>query len=213
MISILIADDNRISLKYFSELVPWEEYGYCLAATAIDGEDAWEKFQKFVPQVVVTDIQMPVMSGIQLAERIMKEAPDTVIVFLSSYSEFKYAQAALQLKVYGYLLKHETEKDMLVDQLQRIRQQIVLQSRQNRLLAKQEWLEIQNHAAAGQGSWGSGTTEHLRLRYHVYLVEQNHILPVFSRRTGRMTPPVREMDFDRACGLLEENAAVIQTGE
>ena len=64
MIRVLLADDNKSSLDYFAEMIDWERYGFQLVSTAVDGENAWMDFQKHHPQLVITDIQMPVLSGI-----------------------------------------------------------------------------------------------------------------------------------------------------
>ena len=136
MITVMLADDNKLSLQYFSQIISWEDYGFQLISTAIDGENAWYDFQKYHPQVVIADIQMPILSGIDLAKKVLSTDPDTVFILLSSYKEFQYAHAALQLKIYDYLLKHETTKDLLIQKLADIKSYIVSEREKNYLLAK-----------------------------------------------------------------------------
>lgn len=138
MIKVLLADDNKLSLQYFSQLVRWEDYGFQLISKAVDGEEAWRDFQKYHPQVVIADIQMPILSGIQLAEKVLKAAPGTVFLFLSSYKEFQYARAALQLKVYDYLLKHETTQSTMAKKLTEIKTHLKQETAKRQLLAKEE---------------------------------------------------------------------------
>lgn len=107
MIRIMLVDDNRVALEYFSTLVNWEKLGYELVCTAIDGASALILFQKYHPEVIITDVQMPNMDGISLTREVMKIAPDTVMVFLSSYAEFSYIQSAMRFGVVDYILKHE----------------------------------------------------------------------------------------------------------
>ena len=90
MIRVLLADDNTVSLEYFSTLIDWEHYGFQVVSTAVDGEEALYEFHRLRPEVVITDIKMPTMTGIELAERIHETSPQTVVLFLSSYSEFTY---------------------------------------------------------------------------------------------------------------------------
>ena len=79
---------------------------------------------------------MPILSGIDLAKKVLSTDPDTVFILLSSYKEFQYAHAALQLKIYDYLLKHETTKDLLIQKLADIKSYIVSEREKNYLLAK-----------------------------------------------------------------------------
>ena len=64
-----------------------------------------------------TEYEMPVIDGIELAKRILKASPSTVVIFLSSYEEFRYAKSALSIGVYDYLLKHEMTKEVLTEKL------------------------------------------------------------------------------------------------
>lgn len=117
MYTVMLADDNKFALSHFANLVNWEELGFSLAASAVDGIEAWEKFCAYQPDLVITDIQMPGINGIQLAEKIRERSPDTIVVFLSSYDEFDYARSAISLNVWGYILKHELNKALLEEKL------------------------------------------------------------------------------------------------
>lgn len=121
MIRIMLVDDNRIALQYFSGLVDWEALGYELVCTAIDGESGLIQFQKYRPEVIITDVQMPNLDGIGMAEEIMRYAPETIIVFLSSYEEFSYIRSAMKLGVSDYILKHETKAHQMAEKLRTIR--------------------------------------------------------------------------------------------
>lgn len=124
MITIMLADDNKFALKHFAGLVNWEEFGFELIDTAIDGIEAWHKFCRLSPDVVITDVQMPGMDGRELAKRIKRTKPDTVVIFLSSYDEFDYARSAIDLSVQEYILKQELDKKTLEKKLGEIRQMI-----------------------------------------------------------------------------------------
>ena len=74
MIKLMLVDDNHIAMEYYSTLVPWKELGFELVCTANDGEAALIRFRQFRPDVVITDVQMPNMNGIELTQAIREIA-------------------------------------------------------------------------------------------------------------------------------------------
>lgn len=136
MIRIMLVDDNRIALQYFSGLVDWETLGYELVCTAIDGESGLIQFQKYRPEVIITDVQMPNLDGIGMAEEIMRLAPETIIVFLSSYEEFSYIRSAMKLGVADYILKHETKAHQMAEKLRMIRRTLEKNRQERRYVAE-----------------------------------------------------------------------------
>lgn len=121
MITVMLADDNRFALKHFSGLVEWKQFGFQLIDTAIDGIEAWDKFCRLSPNVVITDVQMPGMDGRELARRIKEKDPETIVIFLSSYDEFDYARSAIDLSVQEYILKQELDKATFEKKLEEIK--------------------------------------------------------------------------------------------
>ncbi|MBD5548340.1 MAG: helix-turn-helix domain-containing protein [Lachnospiraceae bacterium] len=183
MIKVLLADDNKMSLQYFSELICWEDYGYTLVSTSVDGENAWYDFQKFMPHVVITDIQMPLISGIDLAKKILNLAPNTIILFLSSYSEFRYARKAVQLRIYDYLLKHETTKEALIQKLEDIKIYLNQEKTKQHLLAKEEisYLFLRPN---DQNPEKNGIASFLPEKYDCFFLDQQHNFPFLTKRMG-----------------------------
>jgi two-component system response regulator YesN len=106
MYKVLVVDDEPSMLEGWKTMVDWQACGYELCGTATDGEEALVSIRTFEPDLVVTDIRMPVLDGLGLI-RAMKEdlgvSAKTVVV--SGYSEFSYAQQALRYQVDRYLLK------------------------------------------------------------------------------------------------------------
>ncbi|WP_040196374.1 response regulator transcription factor [Candidatus Soleaferrea massiliensis] len=212
MIRVLLADDNKSSLDYFAEMIDWERYGFQLVSTAVDGENAWMDFQKHHPQLVITDIQMPVLSGIELTEKINAAAPDTVVIFLSSYSEFKYAQAALKLKVFDYLLKHETEPDTLLKKLFAVKEHLEKQGQQKKILSEDELLNLYQEYVHGQQTVKPKYYPVLKHRYDFYYIEQNHILEAMARHLPDSTPLISEALLKQTCYQdFPDVSAVIKT--
>lgn len=113
MYKLLIVDDEKIEREGMAELIPWESYGIEVVGTAWNGQDGYEKAQKFHPDIVMTDIKMPVMDGLELIRRLKEELPDTQVIVLSGYGEYEYTSQAMELGVKYYILKPCGEERML----------------------------------------------------------------------------------------------------
>jgi two-component system response regulator YesN len=125
MIKVLIVDDEpklREGLKFF---IDWESYGYHVVDTAANGYDALSKYEQHHPDVVIADIRMPGMDGIQLIKALRKQDNDLHILILSGYADFDYAKKAITHRADGYLLKPVDEEE-LISYLETIKQAIEL---------------------------------------------------------------------------------------
>ena len=103
--SIFLVDDEEIELEMMRDIIRWEEMGIYVVGTAINGKDALEKIQVIQPDIVLTDIQMPMMNGIELAKQVTAQFDWIKIVFLTGHDEFTYVKTALNVGAVGYLLK------------------------------------------------------------------------------------------------------------
>ena len=115
MLKVLIADDEEKVSKLIFHLIRWEELGMEVIGTVGDGVDAYEMILEKEPDVVITDIRMPGMDGIELVERVLQKLdPDKKVFFviISGYSQFEYAQQAVKLGVEDYLLKPIKKKEL-----------------------------------------------------------------------------------------------------
>lgn len=123
MIKVLIVDDEpklREGLKFF---IDWESYGYLVVDTAANGYDALSKYEQHHPDVVIADIRMPGMDGIQLIKALREQDNDLHILILSGYADFDYAKKAITHRADGYLLKPVDEEE-LISYLETIKQAI-----------------------------------------------------------------------------------------
>ena len=112
MYRILLVDDEALIREAVSENVAWEKYGYELVGSCENGKEALEYIAEHPVDVVLTDICMPYLDGMQLSERLNREYPDVKIIILSGYDEFEYAKKAIRYGVKEYLLKPITAKEM-----------------------------------------------------------------------------------------------------
>lgn len=105
MINVQIVDDEPIVRVGLKKLIPWEEYGFKLVCEAQNGVEALEQLDNHKIDLVITDIEMPIMDGIEYIKRINERKSKTVVVILTAYAEFEYAKAAIKYGVAGYILK------------------------------------------------------------------------------------------------------------
>lgn len=121
MIKVFLVEDEIVIRDGIHRIIPWTECGFELCGEAGDGEMALPLIRKIKPDVLITDIKMPFMDGLALSKLIKKEMPDTKIVIISGYDDFKYAQQAISLGVERYLLK-PISRNSFLDVLKEIRE-------------------------------------------------------------------------------------------
>lgn len=112
MYRILLVDDEALIREAVSENVKWEEYGYVLAGSCENGKEVLEFIEKTPVDVVLTDICMPYMDGMQLSQKLCEDYPSIKIIILSGYDDFEYAKQAIRYGVKEYLLKPITAEEM-----------------------------------------------------------------------------------------------------
>jgi two-component system, response regulator YesN len=124
MYKLLIVDDEPNVCKGLSTIIEWEKYGFTLTGTANDGEEALDKL-KIIGRcgLVITDIRMPVIDGLELTKRICSLYPATRVVIISGYNDFDYARQAIQYGVKGYLLK-PIDREELVQNIEKVREEL-----------------------------------------------------------------------------------------
>lgn len=116
MYRILLADDEWLELDTLEKYIPWEEMGFCIAGTAQNGKEALELLDGLearsrtdtdihLPDVLLTDVKMPVMDGLALGQAVHERYPDMQLIYLSGYNDFEYVRSALSVEACDYLLK------------------------------------------------------------------------------------------------------------
>ncbi|NOU65341.1 response regulator [Paenibacillus sp. LMG 31461] len=105
MYKLVIVDDEPAVRGGLSQFVQWSDYGIVLAGTADDGDTGLELIEQVKPDIVLTDVMMPVMDGIQMSREIRERLPETKIVFISGHNEANLLRSALQVHAADYIFK------------------------------------------------------------------------------------------------------------
>ncbi len=124
MFKVMIVDDEILVRVGLKSTINWEAINFTIIAEASNGEQAYELFLKYEPDVILTDIRMPKMDGLKLTELVKAKRPHTKIVILTCYDTFSYAREALKLGASNYLLKSEIEDEELLTIMKNIHNEL-----------------------------------------------------------------------------------------
>jgi len=116
---ILIVDDEQFVREHFERHIPWAESGFSWIGAAVHGQQALQMMERELPDIVLTDITMPVMDGISFAQKVKERWPQVEIIFLTAHDEFSYAQQAIGLGAKNYLLKMGLSKERIIGACQK----------------------------------------------------------------------------------------------
>ncbi|MGM0875781.1 MAG: response regulator transcription factor [Bacillota bacterium] len=133
MYKVLLVDDERIILEGISRIINWEAIGTELIGTARNGLEAYNIIINELPDIVICDIKMPGLNGLELVKRIAKEKPFIKFIILSGFSEFDYAKQAMEYGVKHYLLKPCNENS-IVEALNKIKNELTKDSKRDQFL-------------------------------------------------------------------------------
>lgn len=186
MYTVVVADDEEEIRRSLIRKVDWNKVGFQVVGEAENGVEALELVEKLEPDLLLTDIRMPFITGIELARQVREIRPTMQIAFLSGFDDFSYAQQAIQYNIISYLLKPISSAE-LMDELQKIKEKI-----------DQKFLEF---AAQNQIQEKMEKSEFL----------MTLILDGFQ---GQMTREQKEMLMENAisCGILQSDSGHLKFG-
>ena len=172
MLKVLLVDDEPFILRGMKELIDWENEGFKIVGSAPDGEEALHFLQDHDADLVLADIKMPVMDGLELlrALRASEKFKDVYFIILSGYADFQYAQEAIKYACTDYILK-PVEKEKLIQALRKVRGMKDIELEKDR-----ETKKLENAYLAGklisiiQGRFDPLTFVYVR--HHMYLSER-----------------------------------------
>ena len=119
MYQVLLIDDEPLILTGIQSMINWEDYDCVIVDKASNGKQALEKMEQNMPDIVITDIKMPVMTGIEFMQECRNRGYDTIFILLTNLEEFSLAKSALSLGAVDYLVKMEMTQEMLGNSLKR----------------------------------------------------------------------------------------------
>jgi two-component system, response regulator YesN len=133
MLKVLIVDDEPGVRKRLRNVIKWEDYGFTIVGEGCDGEEGLSMALLHKPDLLITDIRMPVFSGLELTKKVKAVINEIYIVVLSGFSDFEYAHEAIKYGVKDYLLK-PIDEDELIKLLYIIKQEIEVKAEAHRKL-------------------------------------------------------------------------------
>ncbi|MBO9606624.1 MAG: response regulator [Paenibacillaceae bacterium] len=116
MRTVFLVEDEEAVRERVRKLIPWEQLGFRLAGEAGDGEEALERIMQLKPDLIISDIVMPIMDGIELLQHVRRAGLDSQFVMLTCMNEFEYARQALEYGAFSYVLK----LSMTVEQMRQL---------------------------------------------------------------------------------------------
>lgn len=137
MINVLLVDDETIVREGLKHLIDWGQLGFCICGEAANGQEALDKIQKYQPGLILLDIRMPKMSGIDLIAKARSNGFKGEFIILSGFSDFQYAKAALHYSAAFYLTKPIDEEE-LSDSVLSVKSRI--EQRQNQSYSMRQYL-------------------------------------------------------------------------
>jgi len=125
-INVILVDDETLDLEMIKKTIPWEDLGFTIMVSAYSARDALEKAAKCPLRLdlMVSDVQMPIVNGLSLYERLRNQCPDLKALFISGHESFEFVKRALQLGAFAYVLK-PIDNNELIRELSALRKKIL----------------------------------------------------------------------------------------
>ena len=179
-IKVMIVDDNKLVIDDIISLFNWDEQGFEIVAIEYNGKKALEKFIEISPEILITDIKMPFMDGIELAQNIRKIDVNTKILLLTAYSDFEYAQNAIKLGVTDYIIKGEITHQMLKEKLLLLKEIIDSENRTSLLISQKMINDLFNsdiHYSNNETTIDSNIRKLFSESFYYYVIDADLPLP------------------------------------
>ncbi len=143
MYKLMIVEDEEIIRQGLLNGIPWTDLGFEVTAQASTGAEALDQLRLDPPDAILTDVRMPVMSGLELAEQVHQHYSEIKVLILSGYSDFKLLQSAMKNRVWDYLLK-PTDIDIILETFQRLRETLDREAAENEAFKRKNFILMKN---------------------------------------------------------------------
>lgn len=178
MIKVLLIDDEKMALEYLENIVSWEMYGFEIAGTLTDARQALKVFRKTRPQLIVSDVRMQGMDGIDFATAIREIDQNVHILFLSGYKSFDYAKEAIRLGIDDYLLKSDMDEELFLAKILKIKEKIEKEQEKKQYTESMIFKELflkNVEEKKYKGILGEAEYVHLHKKYYYVVLSQRHV--------------------------------------
>ncbi|MDO4261291.1 MAG: response regulator [Eubacteriales bacterium] len=211
MLKVFLVEDEIVMREGIKNNIPWAQEGFEFAGEASDGELAYPLIQKTKPDILITDIRMPFMDGLELSRLVKKELPSIKIIILSGYDEFEYAKEAISIGITDYLVKPVSGAQLL-EAVRKVARIVEEEKQQKQFLETFERERMENTRLARQKFFRSlvsgkhpvsalleeGRAVGLELaanRYNILLFQvfDDGEVESYSEETNRVTQAVEDM--------------------
>ncbi|HLV08630.1 MAG TPA: response regulator, partial [Halanaerobiales bacterium] len=125
MLGLIIVDDEVLARVGVKSLIDWENEGYQILGEANNGAEGLQLIKEAEPDIVLTDIKMPIMDGLEMIKKGLENEIDTKFIVLSSYDDFYLVKKAMKLGAVDYLIKLELDEKVLLDTLRPVKEEII----------------------------------------------------------------------------------------
>lgn len=144
-LKVILVDDEDLVIDDMRTLIDWEANGFQISGAAYNGLQASKLIQQVHPDIVFMDVSLPDTDGITLSRQMRSRFPDMVIIILSSYMNFSYAQGAVEISALSYLVKHQMTPERLLEVLSSARNTIEKKQLSNLLISRLLLRDILDH--------------------------------------------------------------------
>ncbi|MFZ7942690.1 response regulator transcription factor [Neobacillus sp. 19] len=181
MFKVLLVDDEILTIRMLQRLIDWERFNLELVGYAQDGLEAYNAYLKYEPHIIITDIQMPNMTGIEFIKKVRAINKQTEIILVSAYGDFSNIQTAMKMGCSDYILKPIDEQE-LHDAIKKVSEKMDGEKEQRRIIDKSESqlkkMELRYYMKTGVHSQHIMKLQegyHFNFeRYHILVFEINH---------------------------------------
>ncbi|MGG1553451.1 response regulator transcription factor [Paenibacillus ferrarius] len=170
-LNVMIVDDEVLAIEHLKALIDWEAEGFCIAGEFFRPLQALPKIVELKPDLIVADIRMPNMDGIELSKRLLSAGFRGRIILLTSYKEFDYVKEALRLGIVSYLVKHELDAKSLRSELSKVKEVIAEEQRRSAMVLRQYLKDLtEGRVPAEELAVEAASSKRVKGKQFVYVV-------------------------------------------
>lgn len=178
MIKVLLIDDEKMALEYLENIISWEMYGFEVVGALTDAKQALKVFRRTRPDLVISDVYMQGMDGLDFAGAIREIDQSTHILFLSGYKSFDYVKEAIRLGIDDYLLKSDMDEELLLAKILNIKEKIEKEQQKKQytegMIFKELFLKNIEEREY-RGILGEAEYIHLHKKYYYLILSLRHV--------------------------------------